>query len=112
MTDNKNVISSALDLLKLTEILAEDFEARSYSQIVKLVKSKGLEISQTKIHNMLTTLESAGWVNRDSNELWRLSTHFASLAVNYHTYIIRRSNQLLHEVAEVHGTERINNNAN
>lgn len=109
MADNKNVISSALDLMRFVEILSEDFEARSYSQIVKIVKAKGLETSQTKIHNILTTLESAGWAARDSNDLWRLTPRFASLAVNYHHYIIRRSNQLLNEVAEVHGKERIKN---
>lgn len=98
---NPATIAAALDLIHLVELLANDFEPRTLKQICELADSASHKWSQTKIYNLLVTLEAGSWARKDSTDCWSISAQFAALACAYYESTIaraQRARQAFHEV--------------
>lgn len=100
-SETKGLVASLQDGLQLFSFLAADFTPRTHSQIVDLAKLHSRDWSSTKIHNMLTTLAAEHFVRQAPTGEWSISPHITAIAVNYQSSIIRRSEALIAEVAEI-----------
>lgn len=107
-TEKKSaVIGAAQDTLQLFAILA-DLKPRTHKQLVELAQLQNRDWSASKIHNMLSTLAVERFLRQAPSGEWSLHPHITAIAVNYHESIIRRSQAILDEVAEIkNNTERM-----
>lgn len=100
-SQNPGVIAAALDLIHLVELLGHDFEPRTLKQICELAHSADYDWAQTKIYNMLVTLEAGTWARKDSFNNWHLSPHFAALACSFYEATISRVQRARRDLNEV-----------
>ena len=101
-TESKGVISAAQDTLQLFNLMAADFQPRTHNQIVELATRAERNWSSTKVHNMLKTLAAENFIRQSATTgEWSISPHITAIAVNFHESIIRRSEAILTEVAEI-----------
>jgi DNA-binding IclR family transcriptional regulator len=100
-SENGGTIQSALDVLRLVNIMAEDFQPRTLREIVELCESKCW--SQSKCFAMLATLEAAEWVHKREG-IYSLSPYLARIAYAWTQHVTERAATLLAEVAAVKGT--------
>lgn len=109
--EKSGVISAALDVLMLVELLAIDYQPRTLAQVAGLTAEHQREWSRTKIFNMLATLQASGWAVKDSADRWSLSPQFAVLACAYYQALIARSRQVRDDLQKLDQSihERIQN---
>lgn len=99
-------IAAALDLIHLAELLAHDFEPRTLKQICELAVSAGHDWSQSKVYNLLVTMEAGSWARKNSSDCWHLSPHFAALACAYYEATITRIQRARQAITEVETLSR------
>lgn len=95
------LIASALDVLTLFNLLAEDYAPRTYKQVCDLAARKGHQWAPSKIHSMLMTLREADHLRQGDNGEWSIHPKITAIAVTYQQFVIRRSQALLDEVSEI-----------
>lgn len=104
-----DIITSALQTLQLFNLLADDYRPRTLAEVEALVALNQHTWSRSSIHRMLNTLAAANMLRQSTTGEWSIHPHVTAIAVNYQQSIIRRSEAIIAEVAEIHKTtsERI-----
>lgn len=100
-TDNKAVITAALDTLTLFSMLADDFQPRTLKQVCEFAAHHNFPWSQTKIFNMLETLAAGNFLRQSQAGEWSVSPHITAIAVAYQESIIRRCQTIQADIAEI-----------
>lgn len=99
-----SIVGALQDGLQLFNLLASDYVPRTHKQIVELAAASGYDWSHTKIHNMLSTLAAERFVRQGNSGEWSIAPHITAIATTYQESIIRRSQAILDEVAEIKST--------